>query len=584
MSFPHLHVAIISLGVLAHAVSFTAPFPYVAFMMVDFKMAANLDEAGFAAGWITGMFMIGRALSGIPWGIAADRFGRKICLFASTFNVMVFGILFGFSTNFYMAIAARFCLGIGNGLFGISKTYLSEIVTSKEHEMLAISYLNGIYTLGLIIGPSIGGLLARPAVQYPTVFASTRLFGKYPYLLPSLFGAIIALLSNVAIALFLPETLKRDQRKETVAKGEYTVVNQLVPVEENDDIEMKKLSSSSDENPKLDSIITSPMNAKREEEEEEVEREEEDEEDDDGFSDDKIEEGLASNDLKSNTLVLSTSTTPVSPPKALPSTFKEMLLDPSVQNMFIVYMSFSFISVLSDEIFPLYAVTSISNGGLAWQMVQVGEALAAIGVGLIIFQFFVFRPCMKKYFTNGQKDILTKSLLFVAITMPLLPLLSDWTLRIVLENNPKTDTKTNPFLFAVVVFSILLYKFSNTTTSTSITVVVNSLVASSQRGTLNGIMMTAGNCFLCFSFIIVIHALLLLLRFCLGSLGYGVSPIIGSTIYAGAIRVAYGKENWKEHSSYFLPIDGRMIFVVGGLLSLMLSYYVYKYVHISTST
>jgi MFS family permease len=491
MSFPHLPVAIICLGVLAHAISFTAPFPYVAFMMVDFKMAANLDEAGFAAGWISGMFMIGRALSGIPWGIAADRFGRKICLFVSTFNVMVFGILFGFSTNFYMAIAARFCLGIGNGLFGIAKTYLSEIVTSKEHEMLAISYLNGVYTLGLIIGPSIGGLLARPAVQYPTAFPSTGLFGKYPYLLPSLFGAVIALISNVAIALFLPETLKSDQRKETVAKGEYTVVNQLVPVEEDDDIEMKKLSSTSDENRKLDSTITSPMNAK-EEKAEIVEREEEDEEDD-GFSDDKLEEGLTSNDPKSTSLISSSSAAPSSSaPKALPSTFKEMLLDPSVQNMFIVYMSFSFISVLSDEIFPLYAVTSISNGGLAWQMVQVGEALAAIGVGLIIFQFFFFRPCMKKYFTNGQKDTLTKALIFVSLTMPLLPLLSDWTLRIILSDNPETDTKKNPFLFAIVVLSILLYKFSNTTTSTSITVVVNSLVASSQRGTLNGIMMTAG--------------------------------------------------------------------------------------------
>jgi hypothetical protein len=75
-----------------------------------------------------------------------------------------------------------------------------------------------------------------------------------------------------------------------------------------------------------------------------------------------------------------------------------------------------------------------------------------------------------------------------------------------------------------------------------------------------------------------------LLFFVSGSIGYGFSPIIGSTIYAGAIRIAYGKENWKEHSSYFLPIDGRMIFLVGGLLSLMLSFYVYKYVHISTST
>jgi hypothetical protein len=189
-------------------------------------------------------------------------------------------------------------------------------------------------------------------------------------------------------------------------------------------------------------------------------------------------------------LLITTPTPPVT--KALPSTFKEILLDPSIQSMFIVYMSFCFISVLSDEIFPLYAVTSISNGGLAWQMIQVGEALAAIGVGLIIFQFFLFPPCMKKYFTNGQKDILIKGTIFVALTMPLLPLLSDWTLRVILENNPETDTKKNYFLFVIVVISISLFKMSATATFTSITVVINSLVDSSRRGTLNGITMTAG--------------------------------------------------------------------------------------------
>jgi MFS family permease len=474
VKFPYLPVAITCLGMLAHAISFTSPFPFVAYMIVDFKMAPNLDEAGFAAGWIAGMFMIGRALSGIPWGIAADRFGRKICLFVSTFNVMVFGIIFGFSTNFYMAVAARFCLGIGNGLLGIAKTYLSEVVSSKEHEMLAISYMNGVYTLGLIVGPSLGGLLARPAVQYPTVFASTGFFGRFPYLLPSLIGAAFALSANLGVLFFLPETLKRDQQKGASGKGEYAVVNQLVPLEEEqeddgNDIEMMKLTSSNDEN-----------RTGQEEEEEEEDRVELD----------NISEFKEYND---NLLIATTSSSSTSPAtKVLPSTFKEILLDPSIQNMFIVYMSFCFICVLSDEIFPLYAVTSLNNGGLAWQMVQVGEALAAIGVALIIFQFFILPPCMKRYFINGQKDVLIKGTIFVAFTMPLLPLLSDWTIRIILSDNPEADTKRNYFLFVIVVISIALFKMTATVAFTSITVVINSLVDSSKRGTLNGIMMTAG--------------------------------------------------------------------------------------------
>ena len=62
------------IGMLAHSVVFTAPLPFVAFMVVDFGMADNLDDAGYSAGWITGSFMLGRTVAGIAWGMASDRY------------------------------------------------------------------------------------------------------------------------------------------------------------------------------------------------------------------------------------------------------------------------------------------------------------------------------------------------------------------------------------------------------------------------------------------------------------------------------------------------------------------------------
>ena len=43
---------------------FTNPLPFVAFMVVDFGMAGNVDDAGYYAGWITGMFMAGKRNQG----------------------------------------------------------------------------------------------------------------------------------------------------------------------------------------------------------------------------------------------------------------------------------------------------------------------------------------------------------------------------------------------------------------------------------------------------------------------------------------------------------------------------------------
>jgi MFS family permease len=60
-------------------------------------------------------------MKGIPWGIAADRWGRKRCLMLSMLNVAILGIAFGLSTNFWMALFSRFMIGLGNGFMGIAK-------------------------------------------------------------------------------------------------------------------------------------------------------------------------------------------------------------------------------------------------------------------------------------------------------------------------------------------------------------------------------------------------------------------------------------------------------------------------------
>jgi MFS family permease len=247
--FPYFPVSFSCLGMLAHSIAFTSPLPFVAFMIVDFHMADNLDEAGYTAGWITGMFMVGRSIGGIPWGMAADRYGRKTCLCLSMFNVFFFNILFGFSTNFYMAAASRFLLGLGNGFMAVSRTYISEVVQCREHEMRGLGYVNAFWGFGVIIGPAIGGTLARPAVQYPHLFSATGIWGRFPYLLPSLIGSLFALIAALGILFFAKETLKvsSENSSESINQmdkinSKYTLVGEDEEEDSNEgDIEMNRL-------------------------------------------------------------------------------------------------------------------------------------------------------------------------------------------------------------------------------------------------------------------------------------------------------------------------------------------------------
>ena len=65
-----------------------------------------------------------------------------------------------------------------------------------------------------ILGPALGGALARPSDRYPDLFPTSGLFGRFPYLLPNLVCAGILATGVVIGLLFLDETheIKKHER------------------------------------------------------------------------------------------------------------------------------------------------------------------------------------------------------------------------------------------------------------------------------------------------------------------------------------------------------------------------------------
>lgn len=146
-------------------------------MIRDLGVAKRTEDIGFYAGFVGASFMFGRCLTSTAWGIAADRIGRKPVIVFGISSVVVFNTLFGLSVNYWMAIATRFLLGALNGLLGPIKAYAIE-VCRPEHEALALSLVSTAWGIGLIIGPALGGYLAQPAENFPTVFSTDSIFGR----------------------------------------------------------------------------------------------------------------------------------------------------------------------------------------------------------------------------------------------------------------------------------------------------------------------------------------------------------------------------------------------------------------------
>ncbi|KAK3902130.1 major facilitator superfamily domain-containing protein, partial [Staphylotrichum tortipilum] len=105
-----------------------------------------------------------------------------------------------------------------------------------------------------IVGPMIGGALAKPVDNLPWLFAPGSLWDRFPYLLPNLFSAICVSLGVVIGLLFLEETHveKKKQRDRGVELGNYLLSrlpgrhSKAVAAAKDNDEEQPLLSDSED--------------------------------------------------------------------------------------------------------------------------------------------------------------------------------------------------------------------------------------------------------------------------------------------------------------------------------------------------
>ena len=119
-------------------------------------------------------------------------------------------VVFGLGQSFPVLFAARAIDAFFCGNRGVTLTYLGEIVDASN-EAKGFAILGGCFSMGLVIGPVLGGSLVFPADWAPRIFGGT-IFDSHPFLLPNLTYAIFAALVWLIGALFLEETLPREQR------------------------------------------------------------------------------------------------------------------------------------------------------------------------------------------------------------------------------------------------------------------------------------------------------------------------------------------------------------------------------------
>jgi MFS family permease len=160
--------------------------------------AASFHASPWQIGLVFSAYSLGSFVGEPFWGKLSDRIGRKPILVSTVAaNCLCYGAL-AFAPNIWAAIVIRVIGGMAAGNGSVVQGYIAD-VTPVELRAGRMARLGAAYNLGFILGPFVGGVLAKPGA------------GTAGYHLPLLLSSGLALASAIGIALVVKES--RERRK-----------------------------------------------------------------------------------------------------------------------------------------------------------------------------------------------------------------------------------------------------------------------------------------------------------------------------------------------------------------------------------
>lgn len=145
-------------------------------------------------------------------GALSDKYGRRplllICFLGSAIGYLVFGM----GGALWVLFAGRIIEGVTGGSISTIFAYFADI-TPREQRTKYFGWVSALAGAGSIIGPTLGGLLAR--------------FG---YSVPMFFGASITLLNVIFGFFYMPESLDKKNRLKEIPLVRLNPFTQLVSI------------------------------------------------------------------------------------------------------------------------------------------------------------------------------------------------------------------------------------------------------------------------------------------------------------------------------------------------------------------
>ncbi|MEQ7051883.1 MFS transporter [Paenibacillaceae sp. P-4] len=159
------------------------------------KYVTAFGATGQAMGYLVAAFGLTQFLFSPIAGELSDKYGRKLLIVTGIGLFTVSQLLFGMAEHMWMLYVSRLLGGMSAALMTPPMMAYVADITTEEKRGKGLGMLMASMTLGVVIGPGIGGMLAEYGIRVP-FYAAAALAG----------------LSTVVSLLFLPESLSVEER------------------------------------------------------------------------------------------------------------------------------------------------------------------------------------------------------------------------------------------------------------------------------------------------------------------------------------------------------------------------------------
>jgi MFS family permease len=106
-------------------------------------------------------FSLGQFVGELTWGRLSDRIGRRPVLLITIAASMVGYVALAYAPSIWLAIAARGAMGFFSGNISTIQGYIVD-VSPRDRVAARLGWFGAAFGMGFVVGPSLGGLLARP--------------------------------------------------------------------------------------------------------------------------------------------------------------------------------------------------------------------------------------------------------------------------------------------------------------------------------------------------------------------------------------------------------------------------------------